>query len=56
MHREDAVVLIGGQELLLWLSQLIANEEGFDTAHAQEENGHHAVHEADLLVVDCGDP
>ena len=56
MHREHLVVLIGVQHFSIRSNQLQTNEQRFDTTHDEEEERGNAVHNAELLMVDCDDP
>src|SRR5581483_1906683 len=56
VHREDGVVLVGVQERLVRRRELDAHEQRLDAPDEEEDEGRQAVHDADLLVVDGGQP
>ena len=56
VHREDLVVEVGAEQLAVRRGELEADQQGLDAADQEEEQRRGAVHDADLLVVDGGDP
>jgi len=56
VHGEDLVVGLGAEHVVVGHRQLGPDEQGLDAAHQEEEEGGVAVHQADLLVIDRGDP
>ena len=56
VHREDLVVEVGRQQLLLGRGQLRPDDQRLDAADDQEEQRRGAVHDPDLLVVDGAHP
>ena len=56
MHREHLVVLIGVQNFSIRSNQLQTNEQRFNATHDEEKEGGNAIHNAELLMVDCNDP
>jgi type II secretory pathway component PulJ len=56
VHREDLVVLRRGEELVLRLGQLDADQQGHDAADQEEEERGVQVEDAELLVVDRRQP
>ncbi len=56
MHGEDLVVGAGREEMVERLHELDPHQHGLGDAHQQKGDRRDDVHEADLLVVDGGDP
>jgi hypothetical protein len=56
VHREDLVVLVGGEQRVAGLRELRADQQRLDAADEEEDERRDAVHHADLLVVDRGEP
>ena len=56
VHGEDLVVHVGAEEGALGRPQLPAQQHGLEAAEQEEQPGGEGVHQADLLVVDGGDP
>ena len=56
MHREDLVVSVARQQSLVGTGQLQPEKERWHATPQEEEHGGGAVHDADLLVIDGGEP
>ena len=56
MHREQLVVLLRRQQRLVRARELDAQDESFETAGDEENEGGDDVANPDLLVVDSRDP
>ena len=56
MHRVDLVVEVGTDDRAVRGRQLQADQQGLEAADDEEEQRGRSVEDADLLVVDGGDP
>ena len=56
MHREELVVRLGGQKVLVRRAELPADHQGLGTAEHQEEERREEVEIPDLLVVRGPEP
>ena len=56
MHREELVVLLRRQKVLIWPRQLQAHDESFDAAEQEKNKRRHDVSDADRLVIDGREP
>jgi hypothetical protein len=56
VHGEGLVVGLGAEHLAVGLGELGADQQRLEAADGEEHQRRGAVHDADLLVVDGGDP
>jgi hypothetical protein len=51
VHREELVVELGGDEMLIWSAKLRADDECLDSAEHEEKESRVEVQDSDSLVV-----
>jgi hypothetical protein len=50
-HGKELVIQLGRQDLEIRLGELQAQDQGHESAHEEEEESRHGVHDADALMV-----
>ena len=56
MHREELVVALRADQIIVRLGELGANDQRLDPTEQQEKEGCEAIQHPDAFVVDRGDP